>query len=220
MKFITKILLIILILVFWASVFVIFCDSLVESKAEGKVFYSASDISNRKTALLLGTSKYLSWGNENLYYKYRIKSSIELWESGKIKFFLISGDNSNKGYNEPQMMKEDLVKAGIPKERIYLDYAGFRTFDSVVRAKNIFRQDSLIIISQEFHAERALYIADKYDINADILAAKNVSFKYHPQMYFRELAARTLMILDLYLLGTEPKFSGDKIEIDFGKPQF
>lgn len=220
MKLIVKLLLIIFMLFFWAAVFVFYCNSLVESESIGKIYYSSEDIQKNRTALLLGTSKYLSWGNENLYYKNRIKAAINLWQSGKTDFFLISGDNSNKAYNEPQMMKEDLADAGIPKERIYLDYAGFRTFDSVVRAKNIFGQDSLIIISQDFHAERALYIANKYDINAKILAAKNVSFKYHPQMYFRELAARTLMILDIYLLDTKPKFSGDKIEIDFGKPQF
>lgn len=176
------------------------------------------DLPSIKTALLLGTSKYLSWGVENLNYKYRIEKAIELWKSEKVSFILISGDNSNKNYNEPKMMKEDLIDAGIPNDAIYLDYAGFRTFDSVHRAKEIFNQDSLIIISQEFHAKRANFIACEKDIYSVILPAKNPNMSLKTRL--REYPARLLMFLDLYVIGTQPKFSGEKIIIGANNPQF
>lgn len=205
---------------FWLTVLVFFCDSIVTSNAEGKVFKVAYDLPKKKTALLLGTSKYLGWKSENLYYKFRIEAALDLWNAKKVDFFLISGDNGSKNYNEPKMMKDDLIKRGVPKDRIYLDYAGFRTFDSVIRARDIFGQNSFVVVSQDFQVERAIFIASKNNIEAIGFSAKSVSYKFNPQMYLRELLARTLMMLDLYILGTEPKFSGEKIEIGVGKPQF
>ncbi|MDC1067762.1 ElyC/SanA/YdcF family protein [Candidatus Kapabacteria bacterium] len=200
-------------------VFVMLCNEGVNYNANGKVYSSPNNTPKRKTALLLGTSKFLSWQKENLYYKFRIDAAIDLWNNQKIDFFLISGDNSNVNYNEPQMMKDDLVSLGVPPNRIYLDYAGFRTFDSVIRSKDIFGQDSLIIISQKFHIQRAIYLAENYNMNAIGFVAKSpidqTSF-----LNYREIAARTKMILDIYLLGTKPKFDGDKIKISAESPQF
>lgn len=216
-KFLFRSIIIILAFIFWTSVGLLYTHSIVEHEAEGKE-YSVSNVPKTKTALILGTSKYLGWGSENLYYKYRIAKAIELWRSKKVKYFLISGDNSTKKYNEPKMMKDDLLAAGIPESRIYLDYAGFRTFDSVLRAKEIFGQDSLIIISQSFHAKRASYIASKNDIFTRILAARDPKISFKTRM--REYPARLLMYLDLYIFNTKPKFGGDKITIDESHHQF
>jgi SanA protein len=107
--------------------------------------------------LVLGTSQYLKNGYLNWYFKYRIEATVELYKKGKIDFILVSGDNSHKNYDEPTAFKNELIKRGIPADQIYLDYAGFRTLDSVVRAKEIFGQTSITIISQKFHNERAIY---------------------------------------------------------------
>ena len=125
-----------------------------------------SEIPFSKTGLLLGTSKFLANGYINPYYSYRIKAAAGLMQAKKIKFLIISGDNSQKNYNEPEMMKQDLVALGIDSTKLYLDFAGFRTFDSVIRAKEIFGQDSLTIISQRWHNERAIFIAEKEGLKA------------------------------------------------------
>ena len=94
--------------------------------------------------------------------------------SHKIEFIVISGDNSKKDYNEPLDMKNELIKAGIPPEKIYLDYAGFRTYDSVIRLDKIFGQKKFTVISQDFHNRRAIYIARHLNLQAIGFNAKDV----------------------------------------------
>ena len=187
-------------------------DIWVKANAEGKVFTEVSQIQKKRVGLLLGTSKFLKNGQENLYYLYRIRAAVHLYQNGKISYVLISGDNSQKGYNEPQMMKEDLIAKGIPENRIYLDYAGFRTLDSVVRAYKIFGQKEFIVISQKFHNERAIFLAESYDIEVIGFNAKDVRFSSGFKTVFREKLARVKMMLDL-IAQVQPKFLGEKIEI-------
>jgi len=115
------------------------------------VFDNIEDVSQKKVGLVLGTSKNVVGGNTNYYFTYRIEAAVRLFESGKIEYILVSGDNGTKEYNEPRDMLNALLKAGIPRERIVLDYAGFRTLDSIIRCKEVFGQESFIIISQKFH---------------------------------------------------------------------
>lgn len=187
-------------------------DRLVEKSASDKVFNSTKEIPHNKVGLFLGTGKVLSNGRINLYYKYRIDAAVKLFKAGKIDFILVSGDNSTKDYDEPSTIKEDLIKKGIPSSKIYLDYAGFRTLDSVVRCKEIFGQNSITIISQQFHNERAIYIAKRKDIEAVGFNAKDVNVHYGFKTRLRERFARVKMVLDL-IFGKKPKFLGEKIEI-------
>ncbi len=112
-----------------------------------KLFSDTATIPYNKVGLVLGTSKNTTQGYSNLFFKYRIEAAVTLYQSGKIKALIVSGDNGIKAYNEAEDMKQALIAAGIPQEAIYMDYAGFRTYDSVIRAKEIFGQDSLTIIS-------------------------------------------------------------------------
>ena len=185
---------------------------LVEKSAKKKVFNSTKEIPHNKVGLLLGTSKRLINGQINLYYKYRIDAAVRLYHAGKIDFILVSGDNSTKHYNEPTTIKNDLIDKGIPANRIFLDYAGFRTLDSVVRSKEIFGQASITVISQQFHNERAIYIAKRKDIKAIGFNAKDVNVKYGLKTKIRERFARVKMMMDL-VFGKKPKFLGEKIEI-------
>ena len=130
---------------------------MVSYQAEDHIYDSVEDIPKNKVGLLLGTIKFLSNGNVNLYYTYRINATVALYKAKKIDFVLISGDNGNTNYDEPTTFKKDLIAKGIPEDKIFLDYAGFRTLDSVIRAKAVFGQDAITIISQQFHNERALY---------------------------------------------------------------
>lgn len=174
------------------------------------MFTDTTKIPETEVALLLGTSRYTIRGNTNLYFKYRIQAVVALFKSNKIKHIIVSGDNSITSYNEPREMRKALIAQGVPEESITLDYAGFRTLDSVVRCKEVFGQNDFIIISQQFHVERALFIADKFNINAIGFAAKNPPEKYSFKTNIREYFARTKAIIDIYILNTQPKFLGEK----------
>lgn len=190
---------------------IVLSDGVVEYRTQGKLYQSLEAVPYNKVGLLLGTSKYSSTG-KNLFYLGRIKAAVELFDSGKIDYLLISGDNSTKYYNEPKQFREDLIKLGIPSSRIVLDFAGFRTLDSVVRAKEVFQEDKITVISQQFHAERAVFIADAKGIEAIGYCAEDVEGTRGMMVKVRERLARVQMIWDL-LIGTTPKFYGDPIPI-------
>lgn len=190
----------------------IIADKVVSAQSKN-CYNSITEVVSAKVGLVLGTSKYVRSGNVNLYYQYRLNAVKELFSAGKIEYVLVSGDNSYRGYDEPSAFKEDLIKMGIPAERIELDYAGFRTLDSVVRAKKVFQEEDFILISQPFHNERALFIAKHKKIRAKAYNAKDVGEKYGLKTKIREKFARVKTILDIFILDTQPKFLGDKITI-------
>ncbi len=186
----------------------------VRSTTKELIYTSAKKIPSKRAALLLGTAKYIANGRKNYFYVYRIRAAIALWKAHKIKAIIVSGDNGTKYYDESTAMYEDLIKAGIPARYIIRDYAGFRTLDSVVRAKAIFDLEDYIIISQRFHLERALFIAKAKGQKAIGYAAKDIpGTDAALKMKFREYLARTKAFLDLYILGTDPKFYGKKEKV-------
>jgi len=167
MKKLVKTLFKIFLLLFVAGIiFILFANFSIKKESDPFLFNEASKIPESKTAILLGTSKTLSNGMPNAYFENRIKAAVDLYKSGKIKYIIVSGDNSRKDYNEPEDMQLTLMAHGIPEDKIFLDFAGFRTLDSVVRAKEIFGQNKLIIISQKFHNERAVFLARQNGIEA------------------------------------------------------
>ena len=176
------------------------------------IYTETDSIPENKAGLLLGTSKFLRNGKSNQYFENRISATVQLFRAGKIKNIVISGDNSKKEYNEPEDMKNELIKHGIPEKRIYLDFAGFRTYDSVFRMKEIFGQDKFTIISQEFHNQRAVYIANSLKLNAIGFNARDVNAYNGFKTKIREKFARVKVFIDL-ILDKKPKFLGEKIEI-------
>lgn len=188
------------------------CDSVIENATIDRTYWNLKEVPKNKVGLVLGTSNRLVGGGSNPYYTNRIKATLELFKAGKIDYVLVSGDNSTQYYNEPTVFKKDLVLGGIPSEKIFLDYAGFRTLDSMVRAKYIFGLDSVTIISQKFHNERAIYIAEQKGLYAIGYNAEDLSIKYGLKVHLREYFARVKVFIDL-ALNTQPKFFGEKIEI-------
>jgi SanA protein len=189
-----------------------FSNKTIQNNAENNTYDKIDAIPSVKVGILLGTSKQLKSGNINLYYQYRINATAELYNAGKIKKILISGDNSTKEYDEPNDMRLDLINLGIDSNDIILDYAGFRTFDSMIRLKEIFGQDTATVISQKFHNERAIYIAHKLGITVYGYNANDVTTYYGFKTQLREYLARVKTILD-FTIGVEPKFLGEKLEI-------
>jgi len=188
-------------------------DQSICSQSKNYVFDDIQKIPHRKVGVVLGTSKQAKHGWPNLFYEYRIDAAVALFQAGKIDFILVSGDNRRAAYDEPTDMKNDLIARGIPENKIFLDYAGFRTFDSVIRADKIFGQKDCIFISQKFHNERAIFLARRNDMDAIAFNAKEVSTKYGIMTYLREFLARDKAFLDIYLLQTKPHFLGEKVEI-------
>jgi len=201
-----------LILILLPFLLILISNYSIEKYAKNKTFSDVSLIEKNKVGLVLGTSKTLNNGMINLYFTFRINATVELYNNGKIDFILISGDNGNKDYDEPTDFKNELIKKGIPENKIFLDFAGFRTLDSVIRSKEIFGQKSITIISQQFHNERAIYLAKNYGITAIGFNARDVSGRYGLKVQIREYFARTKVFIDI-LLGVKPKFLGNKIEI-------
>ncbi|MGN1394265.1 MAG: vancomycin high temperature exclusion protein [Succinivibrionaceae bacterium] len=173
---------------------------------------SVEKVPYNKTGLVLGTSKYLVKGGLNTYFVNRINATVELYNSHKIDYIVVSGDNALPSYNEPRIMRKELIKRGIPSKRIYLDYAGFRTLDSVVRINKIFKQKNITIISQSFQNERAIYLARHHDIQAIGYNANGIDDSFFISI-LREFFARIVCIFDVYIFESMPKFLGDTIEI-------
>jgi SanA protein len=196
---------------------IVFCDRQVKTVSSERIYSELTQVPHNHVGLLLGTGKYLGSGVLNPYYQNRINAATELMQAEKVEYIVISGDNSRKNYNEPEMMRADLIAAGVDSTRIFLDFAGFRTFDSIVRLKEIFSQDSVTVISQEFHNQRALFIARKEGIAAIGYNARDVSAKSGLRTKIREKLARVKVFAD-YLFGTKPKFLGPKVVIPEYRP--
>lgn len=184
----------------------------VRHTAKAFIYQNIDSIPQNKAGLLLGTSKLLRSGLPNQYFQNRIQATVDLYKAGKIEVVVISGDNSREGYNEPEDMKSELMLRGIPEDKIYLDYAGFRTLDSVVRMEKIFGQKSFTIISQKFHNQRAIYIAHAKGLQAVGYNAEDVNAYSGFKTQLREKFARVKLFLDLWT-GKNPKFLGEPVII-------
>jgi len=185
---------------------------IINLRSRYKTFTSANQIPYNKVGLLLGTSKYIKRGTINLYYKYRIEAAVELFNLGKIDFILISGDNGLIEYNEPRTIRNDLIKMGIPSDKIFSDYAGFRTWDSIIRAKKVFGETKFTVISQEFQNQRAIFIARRHKMEVIGYNAKDVPKNYGAKIRLREKFARINLMFDL-LINKQPRYLGNTIEI-------
>lgn len=195
-------------------IFIFFCNHQVEKNAIGKTYSNVNEIPFNRVGLLLGTCKTMKDKKTiNPFWQHRLEAAFNLWKAGKIDRILISGDNGWYGYNEPQDFQDAFIALGVPDSVLVFDFAGFRTHDSVIRCKKVFGQKSVTIISQKFHNERALFIAQKYGLNAVGYNAKDVGFRDNIYTSFREKLARVKLFLDVYLFNTQPHFLGKKITI-------
>lgn len=192
---------------------------LVENKTADKLYNDVNSIPYNEVGMVLGTNPNTKKGNGNPYFYNRVDAVEKLYKAGKIKFILISGDNKTKDYSEPDVMRKILIERGIPKDMIYIDYAGFRTLDSVVRAKNIFGQTKMTVISQKFHNERSIVLGEWQEMDLIGFNAKDVEVKRSKyKTLIREGGARVKLYLDM-LIGKEPHFGGNPIKIAVGHPQ-
>ncbi len=195
------------------SLLTLICIYLSVGLYSHKYIYSdISQIEKNNVALVLGTSKYVSRNKINAYYSNRIAAAHQLYNSGKVNYILVSGDNRSHRYNEPQTMFNDLVGLGVPENKVYLDYAGFRTYDSIVRANKVFGQSKFTVVSQRFHNERAIFVAREKGIEAIGYNAEDVKLSFRLVQVPREMLSRVLMYFDL-AIGRHPHFYGAPVFI-------
>lgn len=164
-----------------------------------------------KVGLVFGTTDRVN-GRENPYFRYRIDAAVRVWKSGKLDTLIVSGDNDSSPlyYNEPEKMKQALMERGIPGDRIVCDRWGLRTLDSVVRAKEIYGTNTVLLISQRFQNERAIYLAKAHGIDAYGFNAQDVETQAGLKTKIREVGARVKMWLDVNFLNTRPRHLGEK----------
>jgi SanA protein len=196
-----------------AVVAVIGAGALIRAAAKGRTYSDVSLIPHRRVGVLLGCARRLSNGRANLFFSYRVAAAATLFKANKIEYIIVSGDNHVAGYDESTEMKQALVALGVPAGSIYCDFAGFRTLDSIARAKAVFGQTSITVVSQEFHNQRAIFIASHEGIDAVGFNAQAVTSVRGFRTSLREHFARVKAVLDVCLLGTRPKFLGSRIEI-------
>ena len=199
-----------LLLTFFLLLLITLSNIWIIQSTRGKVFCDYDSLADNSVALVLGTSSLLSSGEPNPYFNNRMKTAADLYRLGKVKHFIVSGDNRTRYYNEPMVMQRALLKLGVPSSAITLDYAGLRTLDSIVRSKEIFGQQEITIITQGFHCYRALFISDFYGIDAVAYVANDPAQARATLIHWREYLARTKAVLDLYVLQTAPRYLGNK----------
>ena len=189
----------------------------VLSSGWNRLYRAGAEVPEREVALVLGTSKRRENGRPNLFFQGRIEAAAELFRIGRVHHLLVSGDNRSPFYNEPRDMKAALVAHGVPESAITCDFAGLRTLDSVVRAKEAFGLKRCVIVSDGWHIPRALFVARKIGLDAIGAASSDLPLRDSFKSRSREWLARVLVVVDVYVLGTRPARPADGSEERLGE---
>ena len=185
------------------AIIVALCNISVDRNAEGRTFSNINDVPTMQTALLLGTNPKTRDGKRlSSFYLARINATAELYKHGKFRQLIISGDK-REGYDEPQTMRHDLIERGVPDSIIMMDGQGYRTLLSLKNSKQYFGIHDMIIISQKWHNERSIFLADKMNIKAVGYNADDIRHPRAIWTHIRELLARVKLFIDLYVTHRE-----------------
>ena len=184
----------------------------VERTVQARLYEDMASLPRRDVGLVLGTARRTS-GGMNAFYSARIEAAAALFHAGKIGHIIVSGSNPSRYYNEPVQMRQDLVDRAVPADSITEDRAGFRTLDSIVRADKVMGQRSFTVVTQRFHAARAVYIGTHFGLDVIAYCAENPPEREIYTSYLRESGARLKALLDINLLNTQPHRLGEPIPI-------
>lgn len=187
----------------------------INESSRNKIF-DLNDAPPKQAVLVLGARVWEN-GEMSDIFKDRVQTAIDLYKSDKVEKILVSGDHGRKEYDEVNAAKKFLLEKGISPDDIFLDHAGFDTYDSLYRAKEVFKAESLIISTQDFHLPRALYIAEKLGIDACGVSSDLHRYKGEQQRETREKLAKIKAWLDVTFMA-KPKFLGEPIPLS-GKGQ-
>lgn len=199
--------------ILWIIIFSIWVNFYVIKSSENYVFSEIKNLENKQVWLVLWASAKLNFPSITL--QDRLDSSIEAFKKWKFEIFLLSWDHWKKNYDEVNTMKNYLLKKGISKEKIFLDHAGFDTYDSLYRAKNIFWAKSLVIFTQKFHLYRAVYIWNWLWINSIWYISDKRKYLKENYNSRREFLARIKAFLEVEIFHTQSKFLWKKINLNW-----
>ena len=192
--------------VFWVS-------RHIDATADPYLYDDLRDLPHRNVGLVLGTSRNRS-GGLNEFYSARIEAAAQLFHSRKIGHIIVSGSNPSRFYNEPAVMKRDLIDRNVPPDSITEDTAGLRTLDSVVRADKVMGQDSFVVVSQRSHAARAVFLGLEFGLDVIGYCASDPPGPALLSAKLREYGARFKAMLDVTVLDTQPSFLGKPVSIE------
>jgi SanA protein len=188
---------------FGGMVLILLCNWWVVRVTNPQNYFTLSGLPPNDIGLVLGTSKAVVGGQENLFFRYRMEAAARLYREGKVKRLILSGNNDSEYYNEPSDMRQALLRLGVPDEVMIPDYAGRRTYDSILRCREVFGQNQITVISQPFHNARALFLARALGVDAVGFSAQDVPDGYSLRTLMREYLARPRALLDVYLLSPD-----------------
>lgn len=202
-------------LLFVALIFAVVCNIIVIASADEYVisFDDAAELSDVDCIIVLGAF-VKDDGTLSSVLEERVNVGAELYQSGASKRILVSGDHSREDYNEVGAMKDYMTELGISADAVFTDHAGFDTYDSMYRARDIFQAQKVIIVTQKFHISRAVFIARSLGLDAYGVA----SDEYRDYRYLnliteaREIAARTKYVFDA-IFKPKPTYLGEAIPI-------
>lgn len=187
-------------------------NQVIRVSSEAHIYDSIDELPHNRVGMVLGTSHRVRNGGPNPYFHNRMAAAAKVYHAGKVEFLLVSGDNRTRYYNEPGEMRSALIQLGVPSEVIYMDHAGLRTLDSVVRAKKVFGQDSITVISQRFHNQRAVYIARHHGLEVAAFNASDVPHHKNDRTRLREWFAKANVFWDI-LTNKTPHHLGEPVLI-------
>lgn len=190
--------------------FVILANRWIINSSDAYMYKDAALLPDNEVGIVLGTSPYTEDADPSPYFYGRIRAAADLYQQGKIKRIIVSGANPDSTYNEPKRMQQELVKAGVPQNVITMDYAGFRTLDSIVRAQTVWGLDHFTVITQRFHCYRAVFLGKKLNLSvvayqAPVGMEGNEPGARNP---LREVFARAKAVLDLAVVKIWPESFG------------
>jgi SanA protein len=199
------------------ALLIVACNSWLLAANSARIFSSGADVPARDVALVLGTSPRVGrW--KNPFFEGRMDTAARLWRDGKVHHLLVSGDNSTRDYDEPTAMRDALLTRGVPASAITLDYAGFRTLDSLVRAREIFGLHDLLIVTDDWHQPRAIFLAAAAGLDALGVSSADLPWHMSGRTRIREWLSRVKAVADVCLLRTRPKYLGAPVKFPLGIP--
>lgn len=195
---------------------VVLSNRWIINSSDAYMYREASLLPENEVGLVLGTSPYREDGKPSPYFYGRIRAAADLYQQGKIRHLIVSGANPDSTYNEPRRMLQELVKAGVPQSAITMDFAGFRTLDSVARAQAVWELPRFTVITQRYHLYRAVFLGRKMGLDVIGYEAPlgQTGNEPGPRNPVREIFARAKAVLDLLIFKTQPKFLGTPEKID------
>jgi len=169
----------------------------------GRDVYTLDSAPARPVAIVFGAGVWPG-GQLSPVLEDRVYTGAQLYHAGKVQKLLMTGDNRTVDYNEPAHMREYALELGVPDEDIVLDYAGRRTYDSLYRARHIFRVDAAILVTQAYHLDRALFTAHGLGLDVVGVSADRRDYLYITQYWWREMLATALAAVEVYITHPVP----------------